>query len=77
MTTLDELRKLPPVLDVPVAAALLGVGRTAAHAAFRAGTWPSPVVRLGRLVRIPSAPLLELLGVPVDHEVKQSTKLHG
>ena len=67
MTTLDELRELPPVLDVPAAAALLGVGRTAAYAAVRAGTWPTPVLRLGRLVRIPSAPLLELLGLPAEH----------
>lgn len=58
---------MPPVLNVPAAAELLGVGRTAAYAAIRAGTWATPVLRLGRLVRIPSAPLLELLGLQLDH----------
>jgi predicted DNA-binding transcriptional regulator AlpA len=64
MTTLDELRKLRPLLDVPAAAALLGIGPTATYTAIRAGTWPTPVLRPGRLMLIPSAPLLELLGVP-------------
>jgi len=58
----DRLRNLPPVLDLLTAAGLLGVGRTTAYESVRTGRWPTPVVRLGRMIRIPTAPLMELLG---------------
>lgn len=68
--TRDELLSLPPVLDVPTAAAVLGVGRTLAYELVRTGQWPSPVLRLGRLVKIPSAPLLRLLDQPADGDAQ-------
>jgi excisionase family DNA binding protein len=49
------------MLTVPQAAQLLGIGRTLAYQLIRTGTWPTPVVRIGRLVKIPSGPLLDLL----------------
>lgn len=61
--TEDQVRGLPAVVDVPTAAAVLGVGRTAAYELIRTGSWPTPVLRLGKLIRIPTAPLLELVGV--------------
>ena len=63
MTT-DDIRALPPVLDVPTAGRLLGLGRSAAYDLVLAGMWPTPVLRLGRRLRIPTAPLLALLGLP-------------
>jgi hypothetical protein len=45
--TVEQAQKLPPVVDVPTAAAILGIGRTAAY----------------ELIRVPSAPLLDLVGV--------------
>ena len=54
---------LPAVIDVPTAAEVLGVGKTAAYELIRCGEWPTPVFRLGKLIRIPTAPLLALLGV--------------
>lgn len=57
------LTNLPPAIDLMTAAALLGIGRTAAYQLVRAGKWPTPVVRLGKLIKIPTAPLLELLGL--------------
>jgi predicted DNA-binding transcriptional regulator AlpA len=65
MTTIDAY-DLPPVIDLPSAARLLGIGRTAAYELVRTNAWPTPVLRLGRLIRIPSAPLLELLGISRD-----------
>ncbi|RJK95905.1 helix-turn-helix transcriptional regulator [Vallicoccus soli] len=59
----QELDDLPAVVDVPTAARLLGLSRTAAYELIRVGQWPTPVFRLGRLIRIPTAPLLELLGL--------------
>jgi len=55
------LENLPVVVDVPTAASVLGIGRTCAYELVRTGQWPTPVLRLGRLIRIPSAPLLALI----------------
>jgi hypothetical protein len=63
--TLAEVADLPTVLDLATAARLLGIGRTAAYQMVGAGTLPVPVLRLGTLIRIPTAPLLRLLGLPV------------
>lgn len=57
----DPLDALPPSLDLLAAAALLGVGRTCAYQLVRRGQWPTPVIRIGRCIRIPTAPLVELL----------------
>jgi hypothetical protein len=57
-----DVRSLP-VVDVPTAAAVLGIGRTAAYELIRSGKWPTPVLRLGKLIRVPSAPLLDLVKV--------------
>jgi hypothetical protein len=51
----------PPVLDLPAAARLLGIGRTLAYQLVRTGQWPTPVIRVGRLIKVPTQPLLELL----------------
>lgn len=60
------LDDLPVVIDVPTAASVLGIGRTSAYELVRTGQWPTPVLRLGRLIRIPSAPLLALLNAGRD-----------
>ena len=59
----DELAALPAVVDVPTAAEALGLSRTSAYELIRTGAWPTPVFRLGRLIRVPTAPLLDLLGI--------------
>lgn len=68
MTSLpyEELQLLPPVVDVQTAARVLGIGRGVAYGLIRAGQWPTPVLHLGKQIRIPVAPLLELLGVRVE-----------
>ena len=53
----DARPAAPPLLSVLEAARVLGIGRTTAYALIREGVWPTPVVRLGRLIRIPAAPL--------------------
>jgi hypothetical protein len=58
-----ELDDLPAVVDVCTAAKVLGLSRTAAYELIRVGEWPTPVFRLGKLIRIPTAPMLELLGI--------------
>lgn len=61
--TREDLLALPAVLDLATAAAVLGIGRTCAYTLVRSGEWPTKVLRVGRLIRIPSAPLLDLLAV--------------
>ncbi len=61
--TEDDLRELPVVVDLLTAAAVLGIGRTTAYELVRTGRWPTPVLRLGRRFRVPTAALRELLGL--------------
>jgi len=61
--TREELLSLPPTVDVTTAAAVLGIRRTCAYELIRTGEWPSPILHLGRAVRVPTAPLLELVGI--------------
>jgi excisionase family DNA binding protein len=58
----ERVNTLPPVLDLVQAAALLGLGRTTAYRLVQDNEWPTPVLRLGRLIKIPTQPLLDLLG---------------
>jgi predicted DNA-binding transcriptional regulator AlpA len=51
------------VVDEPTAAAVLGIGKSAAYDLIRCGKWPTSVLRLGKHIRVPSAPLLELVKV--------------
>jgi predicted DNA-binding transcriptional regulator AlpA len=59
----SELDALPAVVDVCTAAKVMGLSRTAAYELIRMGQWPTPVFRLGKLIRIPTAPMLSLLGL--------------
>jgi hypothetical protein len=64
MTTADDaidLENLPPTLDLVVAAKLLGIGRTLAYSLVREGTWPTPIIRAGRKIRVPTVPVVTLL----------------
>ena len=60
---LQDALDLPPVVDVATAAAILGVGRNLAYDLINADRWPTPVVRVGRFIKVPTAPLLEIIGL--------------
>jgi predicted DNA-binding transcriptional regulator AlpA len=64
-----ELAQLPPLVDLPTAASVLGIGRGLAYELVRTGAWPTPVVRMGKLIRIPTACLQRVLDgdVPVSN----------
>jgi hypothetical protein len=64
--TVDELRALPPTIPAEQAFRMLGCGRTSGYQQIRDGSFPVGVVRLGRVIRVPTLPLLELLGLRVD-----------
>jgi predicted DNA-binding transcriptional regulator AlpA len=62
----DDLSQLPVVIDLLTAAAVLGIGRTAAYEMVRSGCWPTPVLRLGNRIRVPTAALRELLRLSTE-----------
>ena len=65
--TATEVRALPAVVDVVTAAEVLGIGRTVAYELVRTSRFPTPVVRVGHQIKIPTAYLIELLGLTTDH----------
>ena len=78
--TRDQVSTLPAVVDVATVAQVLGLSRTSVYERIRDGDWPTPVFRLGKLIRIPTAPLLALLGVePTTEplEPEESKEGHG
>ena len=62
-------------VDLATAAAALGLGRTKAYELARRGQFPCRVIRSGRVYRIPTPGLLELLGVAAE-EPRSPTPRH-
>lgn len=60
--TRDELHALPPAVDMPTAAEILGIGKGLAYDLVRRGEFPTPILRIGRFIKVPTAPLIALVG---------------
>jgi excisionase family DNA binding protein len=58
-------------LSAEEAFAELGIDRTTGYRAIREGTFPVPVIRVGRLIRVPTAALRRLLD-PDDARAENS-----
>ena len=74
--TLAETANLPTTLDISTTARLLGIGRTTLYTLVAQDAMPVPVIRAGQTIRVPTAPLLALLGItttPQTAEVTSST----
>lgn len=54
----------PLTYTVEEAGALLGISRWAAYEAVKNGTFPAPVIRIGRRLVIPRKALADLLRLP-------------
>ncbi len=65
---LTRLRRLPPVVDLPTAAKLFGLGRTLAYNLARDDDFPCPVRRYGRLYRVRTTDLLHALGLTGEED---------
>jgi hypothetical protein len=61
----EELAALGVWVDLPTAAKVLGIGRTAAYALAKAGDFPVRILRVGRCYRIPTAGLMAALDMPL------------
>ena len=70
--TREELHALPTLVDVTTAGEILGVGRALAYQLVRTGQWPTPVIRMGRLIKVPTGPLLRLLDLQVPSDPQRA-----
>jgi excisionase family DNA binding protein len=52
-----------PIMTAEEAFAELGIDRSTGYKAIRDGTFPLPVIRVGRLIRVPTASLRRLLEI--------------
>ncbi len=59
------VEKLPPIISIEEASSLLGISRRSAYRAATNGELPS--LKLGRRVLVPTARLLDLLGLPAQN----------
>lgn len=64
--TADEVIAWPVTVDVPTAGSCFGLGRDTSYDMARDGTFPTPVLRLGRALRVTRASLLAALGMPTE-----------
>ena len=60
--TVDAVRALGTTTDIVTAAAVLGIGRTAAYQLARNGDFPVPVTRVGRRFIVGVPHLLRAIG---------------
>jgi excisionase family DNA binding protein len=67
-TSLDPTVK--PTCTIDECAALLGVARSSAYAAARAGDLP--VIQIGRRLLVPTAALIKMLGLEDQGSVRRS-----
>jgi hypothetical protein len=73
--TITELRATATV-DLMTAARALGLGRTKAYDLARHQQFPCRVIRIGDTYRIPTAGLLELLGLAPEEPHHQTPTAH-
>ena len=74
--TLAEIANLPVVLDIPTTARLLGIGRSTAYTLAAQDALPVPVLRAGQVYRIPTAPLLAVLGITTAPHANHGPDTH-
>ena len=63
--TTDEPREVPPLLTVPQTATLIGMSIRSTYRAIEADAIPH--FRMGRRITIPTAKLLDQLGLPIHN----------
>ena len=76
--TITQLQAMPATVDLMTAASALGLGRTKAYELAKHDEFPCRVIRIGDSYRIPTAGLLELLGItPADPATQPTAKPAG
>lgn len=73
----EDLLALPSAISVPEAGRAMGIERTQAYRLARDGRFPVPVLKIGASYKVPSAALLELLGVDASSHRDVTPQLIG
>ncbi len=68
-TETDILRNAGGTVSGVQAGAVLGIGRSTTLRMLKDGTFPTPVLRLGRQYRVPVASLRKLLDLPAEPRI--------
>ncbi|MCX4968914.1 DNA-binding protein [Streptomyces sp. NBC_00654] len=58
-----EVFELPVAVDMRTAARALGICTGTAYQLVRRGAFPCPVLRIGGVYRVPTTPLMRVLGI--------------
>ena len=53
--------RLPATISADEAFRLLGIDKSTGYRAIKQGTFPLPYLRVGRIIRVPTVPVLRLL----------------
>jgi len=61
--SVEEIRAWPVTVDIQTAGRAWGLGRDQAYRLAREGSFPVPVLRLGRYLRVTRAAVLTALGI--------------
>ncbi|XUL89914.1 DNA-binding protein [Streptomyces galilaeus] len=61
--TIEELKGLPTVVSVSIAAKALGIGRNKAYELLNEGAFPVEVLQLGSSTKVPTMALWRVLGL--------------
>jgi hypothetical protein len=61
--TVDEIRSWPVTIDIQTAGRAFGIGRDQAYRLAHDGSFPVPILRLGRYLRVTRASVLSALGI--------------
>ena len=59
----DEVLALPASLQLEIACKALGISIATGYRLVKAGSFPCPVVKAGRAIRVPKTGLLRVLGL--------------
>ncbi len=70
--TADEIRAWPVTVDVVTAGSAFGIGRSESYRLARQGSFPVPVLRIGRCLRVTRSAVLAALGI-VDRMPSHAT----
>lgn len=73
--TATDILNWPVTVDVPTAGRCFGLGRDVSYDLARTGQFPTPVLRLGRSLRVTRAALLGALGVADSASAAPSNSL--
>lgn len=65
----EELLSLGVATDIGTACRALGISKSSGYSLARAGEFPTRVIRIGARYSVPTADLLDLLGITRDEEV--------